>query len=338
MPTLDSSTYLDTLIALVVIYLLLSNAVVCVQELFTMFRRSRGNFLRAALEEVFKDPLNINLTTLVYEQPSLASREANGKGTPAYIAPRQFAESIVSAIAQRTHVFTYEGGDGPNPITVRESVPTSGTQPLLTLHQRYVQGVEALRYSDMKRLLRGFYEDTQHIDEVKIRIEQWFNYFMDRVSGKFKRESRARTIWCSIVVVLFLKVNFLAIADAVLNDSAARGHFVNVGITMSAQLGPTTPGAPQPAATDTAAAAAQVRAMLLQIQQTEASLRSRSIPIGWNVTAPASPENWKHLVLGMIASVVILSFGSPFWFDVLKRLVTIRNTALPPGSPSSSQK
>ncbi|MCY7360275.1 MAG: hypothetical protein LH609_23035 [Rudanella sp.] len=65
------------------------------------------------------------------------------------------------------------------------------------------------------------------------------------------------------------------------------------------------------------------------------------LPIGWSV--PDTVKGWDRIgaafdnfswltIPGWILTIAALSFGAPFWFDLLIKLVNIRNTTRRPQS------
>ena len=64
-----------------------------------------------------------------------------------------------------------------------------------------------------------------------------------------------------------------------------------------------------------------------------------TVPLGWSAaTAPNAqdgPWRWPLKLLGLLLSIGAATLGAPFWYRVLDRVGTLRNTGRPP-SPGSS--
>jgi len=59
------------------------------------------------------------------------------------------------------------------------------------------------------------------------------------------------------------------------------------------------------------------------------------LPIGWNAqTRPSTFWGWLGGVAGWLAMAVGVSFGAPFWFDALGRIVNLRLSGPKPGERS----
>jgi hypothetical protein len=57
--------------------------------------------------------------------------------------------------------------------------------------------------------------------------------------------------------------------------------------------------------------------------------KSLQIPLGWQ-TAPDDAGGWLLKLLGWLITVFALSFGAPFWFDVLGKVVNMRSSGPKP--------
>jgi hypothetical protein len=70
-----------------------------------------------------------------------------------------------------------------------------------------------------------------------------------------------------------------------------------------------------------------------------ASIRAANMPpIGWagdGVRALPQSSGWLWKVFGILISTVAVAMGTPFWFDLLNKIVNLRLTGSPP--PDSRQ-
>ena len=67
-------------------------------------------------------------------------------------------------------------------------------------------------------------------------------------------------------------------------------------------------------------------------------MKKIGMPIGWN-RAVWPGWDWFLIlhVFGIVLVAVAASFGAPFWFDLLNRLVNLRAAGKPP-SPAAEQR
>ena len=150
-------------------------------------------------------------------------------------------------------------------------------------------------------------------------IEAWFNDWMDRLSGLYKRNIKRILLVLSLVVTLAFNVNTLLLARTLW-----RAPTVQAAVTQAASQ-PTTGPIPN----------ASGLAKLYRTVQNEERV---GVPLGW--TAAKSPVGgnlgaWLWAIVGWSITAGALTFSAPFWFDLLGRLNSLRSTGPPPGSPTA---
>jgi hypothetical protein len=76
----------------------------------------------------------------------------------------------------------------------------------------------------------------------------------------------------------------------------------------------------------------------VQLQQAQAQLSALRLPVGWNFDTQATigavpdprraPQGWQWLgkIAGLLFTVLAVSMGAPFWFDILNKVVNARLT------------
>jgi hypothetical protein len=140
-------------------------------------------------------------------------------------------------------------------------------------------------------------------------IENWYNDGMERVSGWYKRKSQ------TILVVLALGITLATNTDTVV---LAKTLWQNPGLqesTATAAKEFATKQADQGSATkDT-------------FQQLKNDFDQLSLPVGWKAwpTARELPAR----IPGWFLTMVAVSLGAPFWFDVLSKFMTVRSSIKP---------
>jgi hypothetical protein len=135
--------------------------------------------------------------------------------------------------------------------------------------------------------------------------EPWFNSVMDRVSQRFAMHLRIYSIAVSVVVVMSLGMDTLFIVNTLRRDATLRADLAAVGssLAQSERL--------DPEAQKMASAFARAVSEEVQGDRTISSLFVRDVA-------------WTSIP-GMLLSVVLLSLGAPFWFMVLKNLISLRS-------------
>jgi hypothetical protein len=60
-------------------------------------------------------------------------------------------------------------------------------------------------------------------------------------------------------------------------------------------------------------------------------LEATGIPLGWSAPNPQDGAwGWPLKILGLLISVGAAVLGAPFWYRLLDRVGTLRNTGRPP--------
>jgi hypothetical protein len=70
------------------------------------------------------------------------------------------------------------------------------------------------------------------------------------------------------------------------------------------------------------------------------NLQQLQLPLGWAPkTATSDPRRipsqrgeWIAKVVGLLITAAALTFGAPFWFDLLKKIVSLRSSGSPPAA------
>jgi hypothetical protein len=131
---------------------------------------------------------------------------------------------------------------------------------------------------------------------------------MDRVSGWYKRSTHQIILAIGLIAAVSMNIDSIAIVDQLYKSDATR------------------------AAAVAAAGSARVDMTYAKAQQ---ALGSLHLPIGWDKSSLSlrPPDDWfKELIypwLGWLLTAIAASFGAPFWFDVLNKVMVIRSTVKP---------
>lgn len=166
----------------------------------------------------------------------------------------------------------------------------------------------------LRRQLEAVIPETTNPDEVRKAIETWYDDAMERVSGWYKRKAQLITLAMGIVVTVLLNADTLTFANSLLQNPAAREAFV-ASATEIAAASP-APGSQVPT---------------LDLAQVKTQLEPVGFGLGWSLDDKATkPEAWLARLLGWVITILAITMGAPFWFDVVTRLTNIRATGVRP--------
>ncbi len=86
---------------------------------------------------------------------------------------------------------------------------------------------------------------------------------------------------------------------------------------------------------------AKVNEKITTLKNLNEELIKNSIPIGWNNEDIKSYKNaldYIKKIVGLLLSILAVSMGSPFWFDILNKLVSLRSSGNKPKTVAEDAK
>jgi hypothetical protein len=240
--------------------------------------------------------------------PASACSLTPQRARPQYIEPKTFSRALIDVLT----------GDQPPTFVALSQVvqdnPTGVKQAVGAL----MGGMTAVVGEG---ITRDVLADAEKLREAKLNIENWYNDAMERLSGRYKRYSQVIILAIAIVVCGIGNVDSLAICDNLAHNATLRASVVAVA---------------QREAQKSNQALTPARDMT-QIATDVKGLEQLGFPLGWRWSGPWSQEPgvWVKKIVGLLMSVVALTLGAPFWFDVLNRLVNVRTSG---NRPDTDQK
>jgi hypothetical protein len=92
------------------------------------------------------------------------------------------------------------------------------------------------------------------------------------------------------------------------------------------------------AAAESTTSAGQQATNIEDVARTTDRLKQLALPVGWNEPIFDSSHDggwWISHVIGWILTGALLMLGAPFWFDLLSRLVSLRNSGQAPAAAAN---
>lgn len=158
------------------------------------------------------------------------------------------------------------------------------------------------------------------LSNFRKEVEDWFDREMARVSGWYSRWAQWIMILVALVLVIALNVSAVTVGKALWADPTLRAKAADAAAHV---VSPSTTTATETAPTATTVAQAP--------HADSQTLEGIGLPIGWNATAWPGLDWYLVLhFLGLVMVAIAASFGAPFWFDLLNRLVNLRAGGKPP--------
>jgi hypothetical protein len=144
---------------------------------------------------------------------------------------------------------------------------------------------------------------------------------MERVSGWYKRKTQLVVFVIGLVISITLNVDSISIAKNLWTNPALRAY----AVTAAEKYGNSPAGSVSGE----------------EVAKELASLQSHALPLGWktdnNLWRTQNPEgtetlSWFAILIsatGWLLTAIAMTFGAPFWFDLLNQFMVVRSTIKP---------
>ena len=188
---------------------------------------------------------------------------------------------------------------------------TSGVKGTITFADLET-GIKKLPDGDVKTALLALIQNAHgDLTRAQANIETWFNDAMDRASEWYRKRMQVWTIVIAAVLTIATNADTFNMLRHFWVDPTIRS-------TIVAQAGQ--------------AQAAQA--------VDSAGITQLGLVFGWHAgSVPQTPGDWILRLVGWSLTIVAVSMGAPFWFDLLNRFMNFRtagkpaeNTVQPPPS------
>jgi hypothetical protein len=285
------------------------------------------------------DP-NDRVQTLCSHGPINALSRSDKGNAPSYIPAGAFVTSLLDLLIN---------GKLSGPAASSAASATPVDLSTATIPAEVTAAIASLPEGRLKESLTSLLAVAgQDFGAFKKALEGWFNDAMDRVSGWYKRFAQNWMIVIGLVLAMILNVDTLRIVQTLSSNPNLAKAVANQAVAYSKNNNPTSDANnkdkngkdPQEA-----------------FQDSVAKLQQTGIPIGWDATqlkdlgldgkkitfsllwekqSRIGPWLSGHrgqvllLIAGWFLTALAASLGAPFWFDVLGRIINIRNAGKAP--------
>lgn len=310
------SDALEVAIGLTFVFLLLSLAMTVLLEVIESFTRARGARLLEALEELLDDPQRqgsgSEAAGAIYSHPAVQGlfrgsfpSALKEKRLPSYIPTRNFALALIGQVlAGRVNA-------APGDV----SIPAAAHAPL---GDRLRLAAERVDNEQLRRaLLQAVDIGGDDFERIAAHLGNWYDGAMDRVSGRYKRRAQHLLFGIGLGAAVLLNINAFSMVESLAKNATLRRAVVAQAEAQARA------GVPQ-AEADFSAWIQKFDALGVPVGWSGGSLQALALP------TRASPVfGWFQIVVGYLLTALAVTLGSPFWFDVLNRLMVIRATVKP---------
>lgn len=320
-----NSNVLDIVIGIVFVYLTLAILCTAANEWVAAITKRRGKTLAKGIKQLLagqpaKGGTDKEGFIQEFYQHPLITKMHDGKKHPAYMSARTFAAVVTDLVNKPAPVPTEPGVEPPEKT---ETTSEPGPPNLASLPEGQVKNSLLALVQHLKQK-----DDPAAMQQA---IEGWFNDSMDRVSGWYKRRTQLWTIIIAAALTLFANADTIRIVRQLRNDPVLRAAIIEEAKVRAQK--------PRPAVSveykdeDDPTNPTVTRNEGNVLSEKESDLLGQML--GWK-DPWRDNLHWETL-LGWILTVLAVSMGAPFWFDILNKIMRVRfagkspdETAKPP--------
>ncbi len=337
---------LDLVVGIIFVYFLLSIITSSAVEMILTGLKARAALLEEWLFKIFDkiitqpDGTKLSLGQAIMDHCSVTTLSPARKSN-SYIDAKNFASALLEKI-------TF---DPANP----KSIPKDFDELITSIQKSDVLSTEFQRVliayaAEAKDTFESLTEKTvSKMELFRGKIENWFDSSMTRVTGTLKKKySRPATLLVAIVVTVFLNADSIALAKYLYSNPDARTKIAMEGYNATNDSALIQQVQNINFNTDTssngAASMKEIKNTLTKkiadIDRAKKGLND-VMPLTWksgelnNVNGKFSALLLFSKITGLLATILAIMMGAPFWFDLLNKISNLRSTgAKPPISAS----
>lgn len=334
---------LDLIAGMIFIYFLMSIISNSIVEGLASFTHLRANMLTMWIEENLPDLKTYFVSHTLLDGPN------KGKSTTSYISSVNFAFVFIDSICQEAGKLPKTLSDIEDAIHHLEK-ENNGILPNDFAHVLFIFVSEAREKAKLAN------QTKTELELFRQSLENWFDSMMERLGGKFKRWAVKMTLIISSIAVFVLNIDSIQLAKYLYADDNARNKLALAAYDVPGN--PEMESAARSTSTviDTICNVSVVstngdtliRKITKSYQNVDTTINKIAsfIPIGWKLDAEKAVFKnslvkpiefngldtfgfWLQKICGLFITILAVSLGSPFWFEVLGKVANLRNSIKP---------
>jgi hypothetical protein len=303
-----NSTVLDWAIGIVFAYLLLAIICTTVNEwiagIVSLRAKTLAKGIRQLLDNQKGSDNTLSFLQEFYAHPLISGMLAPGKtaadGHPAYLPSRTFATTVMD-------------------------LATRGKLGSITFAD-LEQGAKSLPEGDVKTALLALLQNASgDLDRAQENIEEWFDDTMERASGWYKRQTQVFIVCIAAVLTIATNADTIRIGHLLWTNGTLRATIVEKAKNRAET------GKEAANRTEFVDYPDKDNPRRPEFKPSQDELKALKPLLGWTADDSLSDRRqWPSRLLGWILSIIAISLGAPFWFDMLNKLMNIRNAGQKP--------
>lgn len=349
---MSSFPILDLVVGIIFIYFLLSIICSSAVELWFSIRNTRGRLLAQWLIRIFdtqaldsngipkiKNGKPVSVGQAIMDHCMVTALSKDGK-SGSYMD----AQNFVSALLDKITISPVKTG-----LNLVQLPPKNLDEYILAIEQSEVISGELKRtilsFANAAKISGNILKQIPTTSNIAIdisttvksefdifreKLENWYDTNQNRLTGTLKRKKvLPSTIIIATVITVGLNANSIAISQYFYDHKQVAKEFADKSLSTlesyKVRVEEIRKLAPQSANATTSLDTN----LLKQVKNDIANLKSNippALPLGWT---DKTVFDWKT-ILGWLATILAISLGAPFWFDILNKIANLRGTGPKP--------
>ncbi len=299
---MNLTTWLDVAIGLALIFLGVSLFVTVINEYITQTLNLRGKHLCDSLLKLVDDPA---VKKKLSEVPALKPFFGGGK-TPSYVDPNLLARQLLGGLDGR--------------LSASSTVQQIGA------------AIDQMADSKLKTQLQAIVRTTEgKVEDLVTAVSAWADRSLGMFGEFYKRRLQLISLAIGLALAILLNIDTVALTGRLYRDREAREATVALAVQVTEQ----TSKAAFDRCAGMSAEERELDTACTPLAGLIDAVRGRNeslgkLPLGWSGAPPESLVAWALRVLGWVLTGLAVSFGAPFWFDLLNKFVNIRHAMRKP--------
>ncbi len=323
---------LDVVVGLIFVYTLYSLLTTTLVELIATYFQLRARNLVRGIERMLDDDGKTILSKKFYDTPLIkymASGTWKVYNKPSYLQARNFSKALI-------YILKNEAEKGEKPA------------------DRVKNALKKYKDTQTGQFLLDMLEEAEYnLDRFKLALETWYDDTMERVTGWYKRRITVITFVVGLLVATAVNVDSIEIIRRLSRDPKLREQYMAIAgqlvgnaslaestldpelvgrikadAALIAKYGKDTPEFNKAVADSVGRVIALKQQVLNERLRTIGEYTQRTQHILYFKRDPKRGfiyDDWKNF-LGCLATALAISFGAPFWFDLLGKIVRLRGS------------
>lgn len=333
--------FLNLVVGLIFVYLIYSIAVSTIWEIIISLSNMRARMLVKWMRDNFEKLKSDNGRSKIIDHPLAKGMLRKFDRKPSYIPSEVFAEIIMDLVVNEQSGETEPTGkETENPGNEKEnSEEILGTVIDINTVKESLKKSNVLAPEIRRIFIQYVNEASGNLNKVKEKIGRWYDEAQERLIGSYKKSLQLWIVIISTILVGATNADTLELAsylyrnpqvseaiaekaDLYIKDSAVIASISRIDTTLIDSI----------VVMDHKQVAARIENDLERLSSLNEELLEASIPIGWD-QEDFSGWNWKDIIRktgGLLLTILAVSLGAPFWFDVLSKLANLRTSGNKP--------